>query len=278
MQCANCNRERDNITNSLPDCTRHVNDSLKCLDDSKSEQEISSLHFHKSQNTSNMNSTQELLSLNVSQRILEILYAVDSDENAIRMEEFITTYILASTRLSLSTQQLRSTTLELTAILNRYVELHTRSSIMSARMETSDLSTANPQQMLGHVSGMIRISGLISSAATLKNHFCRLSVNKLQEIGCYPISESSNTPIYITPRRSRNTTRRLSLWRENAILRSPSGRIRQPLGTVDPRGTYASLCGDTSRTDLCLLGRCNLLATLRYTGGPLPPPLRVASR
>nr|UEJ84710.1 hypothetical protein [Genomoviridae sp.] len=193
-----------------------------------------------------MNSTQVLLSLNVSQRILEILYAVDSDENAIRMEEFITTYILASTRLSLSTRQLRSTTLELTAILNRFVELHTRSSIMSARMETSDLSTASPQQMLAHVTGLIQINGMISSAATLKNHFCRLSVNKLQEIGCYPISASSNTPIFITPTRSRNTRHRPSLWRENAILRSPSGRIRQPLGTVDPRGKSAGAAADVA--------------------------------
>lgn len=87
-----------------------------------------------------------------------------------------------------------------------------------------------------HVMGLIQISGLISSAATLKNHFCQRYVSRLQEIGCYPISASSNTPIFITPRRSRNTRPRLSLWRENAILRSPSGRIRQPLGTVDPRG------------------------------------------
>lgn len=46
----------------------------------------------------------ELLSLNVSQRIMAILYAVDSDESAMRMEESITTFILASTRLSLSTR------------------------------------------------------------------------------------------------------------------------------------------------------------------------------
>ena len=131
---------------------------------------------------------------------------------------------------------LRSITLELTEISNRFVELHTRSSIMSARMETSDWSTGSPQQRLAHVTGMIQISGLISSAATLKNHFCQRYVSRLQEIGCYPISASSSTPIYITPRRSRNTRPRISLWRENAILRSPSGRIRQPLGTVDPRG------------------------------------------
>lgn len=40
----------------------------------------------------------------------------------------------------------------------------------------------------------------------------------------------------------------------------------------------ASLCGDTSRTELCFGGWRSLLATLRYSGGPLPPPLRVASR
>ncbi|QOQ72540.1 hypothetical protein [bubaline-associated gemykrogvirus] len=221
---------------------------------------------------SNPDSTMELLSLNVSQRILEILYAVDSDESAMRMEESITTFILASTRLSLSTRLLRSITLELTEISNRFVELHTRSSIMSARMETSDLTTGSHQQRLAHVTGLIQISGLISSAATLKNHFCQRYVSRLQEIGCYPISASSSTPIFITPRRNRNTRPRLSLWRENAILRSPSGRIRQPLGTVDPRGTYASLCGDTSHND-SLLGVLAHPASHPpvYGGAPAPP-------
>ena len=176
------------------------------------------------------------------------------------------------TRLSLSTRLLRSITLELTGISNRFVELHTRSSIMSARMETSDLTTGSHQQRLAHVMGLIQINGLISSAATLKNHFCQRYVSRLQEIGCYPISESSTTPIFITPRRSRNTRPRLSLWRENAILRSPSGRIRQPLGTVDPRGTYASLCGDTSHTD-SVLGVLAHPASHPpvYGGAPSPP-------
>ena len=226
----------------------------------------------------NDNSTLELLSLNVSNRILGILYAYDSDVSAMRMEESITTFILASTRLSVSTQQLRSTTSELTEILNQFVELHTRSSIMSGRMETYDLSTANHQQRLHHVRELIRINGMISSAAMTKNHFCHQYVTRLQEIGCYPISEYSNTPIFTTPRRSRRTRPRITLWRENAILRSPSGRIRQPLGTVDPRGTYASLCGDTSHNDSCLGCWRNLLASLRYSGGPLPLPLRLASR
>ena len=213
---------------------------LKCLD-SEAVPETTSSHFLKSPKMSNDTSTRELLSLTVSRRILEILDAVGSDASITAMEASITTFTLVSTRLQLSTRRKRSIISELTEILNQFEE-HQRSLLtMQARREMYDWTTANPHDHLLNVASMIQISGQISSAAQIKNHFCTLYVRRLQEIGCYPIRGSSSTPTYIIPNRSPNMNHRPSLQRMNATLNSENGNNRRILENHEMRGKLSLL-------------------------------------
>lgn len=195
---------------------------------------------------SNDSSTRELLSLTVSRRILEILDAVGSDESITAMEASITTFTLVSTRLQLSTRRKRSIISELTEILNQYEE-HQRSLLtMQARREMYDWTTANPHDHLLNVASIIQISGRISSAAQIKNHFCTLYVRRLQEIGCYPIRGSSSMPTYTIPIRSPNMNHRPSLHRMNATLSSWNGSNRHTLENHEMRGKSAGAAADVA--------------------------------
>ena len=111
----------------------------------------------------------------------------------------------------------------------------------AGKEEMYDWTTANPHDHLLNVASMIQISGQISSAAQIKNHFCTLYVRRLQEIGCYPIRGSSSTPTYTIPIRSPNINHRPSLHRMNATLSSWNGSNRHTLENHEMRGKLSSL-------------------------------------
>lgn len=207
----------------------------------------------------------EEISLNLSNTTLRLLSAVELEENVTRMEECISMYSLASSRLSLSTQQTNSTISALTEILNQFVLRQDAFGNMSERTVTSYSSLVLPQERGEQLTELLLRDGLTLSLVTLKSHFLRQYVQTLREIGCFRSTEYYSTPSMLTPRRSHHMNHRPSLLRGDALHSSESGSTRQPLAELSGNGTSFLILGYSS-------GRqSKLKASLRIRGGPHPP-------
>lgn len=178
--------------------------------------------------------------MSLSNGILRILCAYELDESLTAMEAFISMYSLALSRLSLSNHPTLSITSDLTEILNRFEQHHERYTTMSERTTTSFSNLVLPPMRLVMIRDQILRDGMISSAATLRNHFCQRSVHKLLAIGCFRSTASWHTQNTHTQHQSENTRAPPSLHRTDAFRDSPSGRNRQPLAELSENGKALS--------------------------------------
>ena len=250
--------------------------TIKCLPNAGSElvPQHSFLLFLKSTQMSRVDSlTMEEISLCLCNRTLDLLWASSLEENSTKMEVCISTYLLALSRLSLSTDPTHSTISELTATSNRYEVLLERYTTMSPRTETSFSSMVKPHLRGAMLLEMLREGGIVSSLLATKNRFLQQYVQKLHAIGCFHSIEYSRTPSMRSRRSCRITLAPPLLSEESNLISGEgqswtNGNARPISASPAANGTYLARRG----------GGPPRLAPLAATfgGGPPPPPLEGA--